>query len=63
VRQYELYFYIPSLTDAEAKQVGVFKRCMDPAEVIRRGVKKIGKHATVAVFPEGGETFPIVGQH
>ncbi len=28
--------------------------------VIRHGVKKIGKNATVAVFPEAGETFPIV---
>ncbi len=61
VRQYELYFYVPSLSDAEAKMVKFFVRCMDPSDVIRRGVKKIGKRATVAVFPEAGETFPIVG--
>ncbi len=61
VRHYSLYFYVPTLSDEEMKRVGFFVRCMDPAEVIRRGVKKIGKHATVAVFPEAGETFPIVG--
>jgi len=60
VRQYELYFYIPSLSEADAKQLGFFVRCQDPAEVIRHGMKKIGKNATVAVFPEAGETFPIL---
>lgn len=60
VRQYDMYFYVPSLSDSEAKQLGFFVRCMEPADVIRHGVKKLGKNATVAVFPEGGVTFPIV---
>ncbi|MBN2158473.1 MAG: nickel-dependent lactate racemase [Spirochaetes bacterium] len=62
VRQYDMYFYVPSLSAGEAKQLGFFVRCAEPADVIRHGVKKIGKHATVAVFPEGGVTFPIVGE-
>ena len=60
VRQYDLYFYVPSLSEVEAKQLGFFVRCQDPAEVIRHGMRKIGKNATVAVFPEAGETFPII---
>jgi nickel-dependent lactate racemase len=60
VRQYDLYFYVTGLSEAEAKQLGFFIRCQDPAEVIRHGMKKIGKNATVAVFPEAGETFPII---
>ena len=60
VRQYELYFYVPALSEAEARQAGFFVRCQDPAEVIRHGMRKIGKNATVAVFPEAGATFPIV---
>jgi nickel-dependent lactate racemase len=60
VRQYELYFYVPGLSETEAKQAGFFIRCQEPAEVIRHGLKKIGKNATVAVFPEAGETFPIL---
>jgi len=60
VRQYDLFFYVPVLSEADAKQLGFFVRCHDPAEVIRHGMRKIGKNATVAVFPEAGETFPIV---
>jgi lactate racemase len=59
-RQYDHFFYVPVLSEAEAKKVGFFVPCQDPAEVIRHGMKKIGKNATVAVFPEAGETFPII---
>lgn len=62
VRQYDLFFYVPTLNEAEAKAISMFVKCQDPAEVIRRGMKKIGKHATVAVFPEAGVTFPIMGK-
>ncbi len=62
VRQYDLFFYVPTLSDSEAKAISMFVKCQDPAEVIRRGLKKIGKNATVAVFPEAGATFPIVGE-
>jgi len=62
VRQYDLFFYVPTLNEAEAKAISMFVKCQDPAEVIRRGLKKIGKRATVAVFPEAGITFPIVGK-
>jgi len=62
VRQYDLFFYVPTLNKAEAKAISMFVKCQDPAEVIRRGMKKIGKHATVAVFPEAGVTFPIIGR-
>ena len=62
MRQYDLFFYVPTLNEAEAKAISMFVKCQDPAEVIRRGMKKIGKHATVAVFPEAGVTFPIMGK-
>lgn len=61
VRQYDLFFYVPTLSDEEAKAVSMFVKCQDPAEVIRRGMKKLGKNAVVAVFAEGGATFPVVG--
>lgn len=62
VRQYDLFFYVPTVSDSVAKAISMFKKCQDPADVIRQGLKKIGKNATVAVFPEGGVTFPIVGE-
>ncbi len=61
VRQYDLFFYVPTLSADEVKRIGMFVQCHDPAEVIRHGLGKIGRKATVAVFPEGGVTFPIVG--
>jgi lactate racemase len=62
MRQYDLFIHVPTLTEEEVKKVGFFTGCREPGEVIRHGLRKIGKKATVAVFPEGGVTFPIVGE-
>lgn len=61
IRAHELCFYVPTLTNEEVKALGFFESFNDPQKVIDRGVKKLGKKATVAVFPNGGVTFPIVG--
>ncbi len=61
MREYDLFIHVPTLTAAEAKQLGFFVYCPTPDDVIRRAEKKIGKHARVAVFTEPGVTFPIVG--
>lgn len=61
VRGYDIFLYVPSLTDEIVKKLFFFKgECSDPARVIAMGVKKLGKQATVAVFPNGGSTFPIL---
>lgn len=60
MRQYDLFLYLPSISDDEVKRMGFFVRCVSPQEVIDRAVKKLGKNARVAVFPEGGVTFPII---
>jgi nickel-dependent lactate racemase len=61
VRGYDIFLYVPSLTDGIVKKLFFFKGdCSDPARVIAMGVKKLGKHATVGVFPHGGSTFPIL---
>ncbi|MCX5850018.1 MAG: nickel-dependent lactate racemase [Deltaproteobacteria bacterium] len=62
ILQHDLYLYIPSLSDYEVKQLGYFKRCVRPEDVIAYGQKKLKKNAKVAVFPEGGATFPILGK-
>ncbi|MFZ5565329.1 MAG: nickel-dependent lactate racemase [Thermodesulfobacteriota bacterium] len=62
IRGYDLFLYVPSLTDGLVKKLFFFKgACDDPARVIAMGVGKLGKNATVAVFPHGGSTFPIIG--
>ena len=60
IRAHNLYFYVPSLSDAEVKALGFFERFNQPQEVIERGLKHLGKKATIAVFKEGGATFPLL---
>ena len=61
IRQYELFFFVPSLTDEIIKALFFFKGFTDtPQDVIRAGAKRLGSRASVAVFPEGGATFPVI---
>ncbi len=61
IRQYDLYFHVPTLSAGEVKALGFFENYADPQAVIDRAVRSLGKNATVAVFPQGGATFPVVG--
>lgn len=60
MREYDLYLHVPSLNAKDARALGFFMHCEDPQEVIRRGMRKLGRRASVAVFPEGGDTFPVL---
>ncbi len=60
IRAYDLFFYVPTVTDIEVKKLGFFVASHDPQGVIDQAVKKIGPDAHVAVFREAGATFPIV---
>ncbi len=60
MRQYDLYFYVPTLSDDEIKRLGFFVHARDAQAIVDIAAKKIGKRAHVAVFPEAGTTFPIV---
>lgn len=60
VRAHDLFLYVPSLTAEEAERLFYFDHCADTGDVIRKGAKRIGHKATIAVFPEGGTTYPIV---
>lgn len=60
VRQYDLFFYAPSLDDDVVRRLGFFKAGRTPQEVIDHGRRELGGRARVAVFPEGGATFPIL---
>lgn len=62
VRAYELFLYVPTLTKEEAEALFFFDYIETVEELVRKAVFKIGLDATVAVFPEGGATFPIIGQ-
>ncbi len=62
IRQNELYFYVPTLSREEVKRLGFFEQFPTPQAVIARARKKLGSKAQVAVFLEGGATYPIVGE-
>lgn len=61
IRGYELYIYVPTISEANVRQLGAFDYIDEPQTVMARARKKLGARATVAVFPEAGATFPIVG--
>lgn len=61
MREYDFFIHAPTLKAEDAKKLGFYVYCERPEDVIRHGVKKIGKRARVAVFTEPGVTFPIVG--
>ncbi len=61
MRQYDLYFYVPTLPSEQVKKLGFFVHSYDPQEIVDKAARKLGSNAVVAVFPEGGATFPIVG--
>ncbi|MBN2080030.1 MAG: nickel-dependent lactate racemase [Spirochaetes bacterium] len=60
MREYDFFIHAPTITPAMAKSLGFFVHCGRPEDVIRHGIKKLGKHARVAVFTEPGVTYPIV---
>ncbi len=62
LRQYEMFFYVPSLTPEIINALFFFTGIrQDPQTVIDRGAQKLPPNARVALFPEGGSTFPLVG--
>jgi hypothetical protein len=63
IRQYDLYFYVPSLTAEEIRRLGFFKHFDTPQAVIDHACRKLARKPTVAVFPQAGATFPIVAMH
>ena len=62
IRAHDLYLYVPSLSAEEAEHLFYFEHCTDTASVVRKAFFKLGIDAKVAVFPEGGATYPILGE-
>lgn len=61
IRQYELYFFVPSLTAETVKALFFFNGFIaSPQDVIQAGVRRLGPRASIAVFPEGNAPFPIL---
>lgn len=63
IREYQLFLHVPSLSDQEIRHLGFFRNCRAPQAVIDEGARKLKKNAQVAIFPDGGASFPLVGNH
>lgn len=61
LREHHLFVHVPTLSREQAKSLGFFTPCSTPEAVVRMGRKKMGRRAKVAVFPEAGATFPVLG--
>jgi nickel-dependent lactate racemase len=61
IREYDIFGYVPSLTPENIKKVKLFTGCYSPQDVIDLAARNLGPDAEVAVFPEAGATYPIVG--
>jgi len=60
MRRNDLYLCIPTLSPDEVKRLGFFRHSSDPQAVVDMAARKLPRNARIAVFPEGGATFPIL---
>jgi hypothetical protein len=63
LRRNEILAYAPSLEPEQARRVGLFKIVSDPQDLVRQAARRAPKRPTVAIFPRGGVTFPVVGDN
>jgi nickel-dependent lactate racemase len=60
LRRNQLMAYAPSLGAEQARRLALFKLIADPQEMVRQARRRVPRRATVAIFPRGGVTFPIL---
>ena len=60
LKRNEVMAYAPTLTAEQARRLGSFRVMAKPEEMIRRAAARAPHQATVAVFPHGGVTFPVL---
>jgi len=61
MRRNEVLAYAPTLRPEEIRQLGIFRVLGDPQDLVRQAAARAPKSPTVAIFPRGGVTYPIVG--
>ena len=59
LRRNDVLAYAPTIKPAQAKRLGFLQTVAEPQELIRRAAKHAPRNATVAIFPQGGVTYPV----
>jgi nickel-dependent lactate racemase len=60
LRRNEILAYAPSLEPEQVRRLAVLRVIPSPREMIRRAARRAPPRPTVAIFPRGGVTFPIL---
>ncbi len=56
----EVFAYAPEVPQKQLRRFPFLRAVREPQELIRRAASLAPRNASVAVFPEGGVTFPVV---
>jgi nickel-dependent lactate racemase len=60
LKRNEVLAYAPALTIEQGRRLGALRVVPNPEEMVRRAAARAPKRATVAIFPRGGVTFPVL---
>jgi nickel-dependent lactate racemase len=60
LRRNDVLAYAPTITQRDANRLGLLRTVAEPQELIRRAAAQSPRNATVAIFPQGGVTYPIL---
>ncbi len=59
LRRNDVFAYAPAITPKQAKRLGFLRTVAEPQELVRRAAAHAPRNATVAIFPQGGVTYPV----
>jgi nickel-dependent lactate racemase len=62
LKRNEVMAYAPTLTVDQARRLATLRVVSKPEEMVRRAAAHAPRRATVAIFPRGGVTFPILSR-
>jgi lactate racemase len=62
LRRNDVLAYAPTISQRDANRLGFLRIVKEPQELIRRAAAQSPRNATVAIFPQGGVTYPILAR-
>jgi lactate racemase len=60
LRRNDVFAFAPAIPRAQAKRLSFLRTVAEPQELIRRAAAQSPRNATVAIFPQGGVTYPVL---
>jgi lactate racemase len=60
LRRNDVLAYAPAIPRAQANRLAFLRTVANPQELVRRAARRAPRNATVAIFPQGGVTYPVL---